>query len=36
MDQSMFQEEFDDTWMFFGSSDEEDGRSQLFLSFFQF
>ena len=36
MDQSMLEEEFDDTWMFSGSSDEEDGRSQLFLSFFQF
>ena len=35
MDQSMLEEESDDAWMFSGSSDEEDGMSQLFLSFFK-
>ena len=37
MDQSMLQEESDDTWMFSGSSNEDEdglsGMSQLFLSF---
>ena len=32
----MLEEESDDAWMFSGSSDEEDGMSQLFLSFFKF
>ena len=36
----MLEEESDDTWMFSGSSEEDEdslsGKSQLFLSFFQF